>query len=248
MRVGGVGYAVGAPLIACVADAAAASGERCEVVRAPPAELIEELRRGRLDAALVSSIEAFRRRGYAMLADLGIAADGAVRSVRAFLRRGGSPRTVAVDRASASSAALLRVLLARAGVRDADWSEIDPTDRPDLLPADVVLLIGDAGLRAEPGAREVLDLGIAWRSWTGLPFVFAGWLLRPGADSDRLARVLRHARTLARERRIEDGTGGAVHYELTSRDLAGLARFHREAAALGLCDAGIEPAWIAGER
>src|SRR5262249_49225555 len=52
LRIGGVPYGVGAPLLAGLAEDAGA-----EFVQAPPTALIEELRKGRLDAALVSSVE-----------------------------------------------------------------------------------------------------------------------------------------------------------------------------------------------
>ena len=106
-----------------------------------------------------------------------------IRSVRAFRRRGVPIRNIGIDEGSATSVALLRILLAR---RYADemapavgFTPIAPTTRPDELPHDLVLLIGDAGLAADPGSREVWDLGQQWRALTGLPFVFALWLLRP---------------------------------------------------------------------
>ena len=57
---------------------------------------------------------------------------------------------------------------------------------PDLtammLEADAAVVIGDVALRATyEGASkglEVHDLGQAWRSWTGLPMVFAVWAVR----------------------------------------------------------------------
>lgn len=248
MRIGGVPFGVGAPLIAGLPAAATALGIPLELHRAAPTALIEELRAGRLDAALVSSVEAFRRPGYTAPAELGIACDGPVRSVRAFVRPGQTPRTAAADRGSAASVALLQVLLARLLHAEPTWTTIEPTLRPDDRPEDLVLLIGDAGRDADPGAREVLDLGALWHDWTGLPFVFALWLIAPQADAPAVARLLRQARAHARRSRIPDGTGGAVHYELGAREHAGLARFHTEAAALRLCEAAIRPTFLEPEK
>jgi chorismate dehydratase len=245
VRIGGVPYGVGAPLLAGLARDPGVA-----LLEAPPTALIAELRAGRLDAALVSSIEAISRPGYCIVPGLGIACRDAVRSVRAF-RRVGPIRTVGLDRSSATSAALLRLLLA--GPRRADtaardggeprFEEIEPTRRPDLLPHDLVLLIGDCGLEAEPGAREVWDLGHEWRRWTGLPFVFAVWLLRPGADVHAIAPVLRAARQRGRGLGPVDGTHGAVHYDLDDDDLRGLRRFFAAARAAGLGLADAEPAF-----
>ena len=40
-----------------------------------------------------------------------------------------------------------------------------------------------------PGFRYAYDLGEEWHHWTGLPFVFAVWAVRPGVDSRRRRRA-----------------------------------------------------------
>lgn len=243
IRIGGVPYGVGAPLMAGLSE-----DSSVELQIATPSELIDRLRAGTLDAALVSSVEAVRRPGYRLLPDLGIACRSRVRSVRAFRRRGSQIRSVGLDAGSATSVALLRVLLAGplAGevAPDCRFERIGPTTEPDRLPHDLVLLIGDAGLEARTGSREVWDLGEAWNDWTGLPFVFALWTLAPDADGPRLAMRLRQARKAARELRLTDGTRGAVHYDLDRNDLRGLRRFFAEARAAGLAEPAIEPEFL----
>jgi chorismate dehydratase len=236
MRIGGVPFGVGAPLLAGLE-----SESGVDFVALPPARLIEQLRAGQLDAALVSSVEAARLPGYRAPAGLGIACKREIRSVRAFRRRGAPIRNIGIDEGSATSVALLRILLAR---RYADemapavgFTPIAPTTHPDGLPHDLVLLIGDAGLAADPGSREVWDLGQQWRALTGLPFVFALWLLRPGADADAILPVLQRARQRGRALGPVDGTAGAAHYELDAEDLRGVQRFWDEAQSLGLATA-----------
>ncbi|MED5208369.1 MAG: MqnA/MqnD/SBP family protein, partial [Chloroflexota bacterium] len=48
-------------------------------------------------------------------------------------------------------------------------------------PHEARLLAGNQGLRHRRGLREhphLYDLGDEWTQWTGLPFVFARWILR----------------------------------------------------------------------
>ncbi|MEZ5987568.1 MAG: MqnA/MqnD/SBP family protein [Planctomycetota bacterium] len=241
-RIGGVPYLVGAPLLHGLAGDPAV-----DLVRDRPRRLVDGLRSGRYEAALVSSIEGFRTPGYAALPDLGIACDDEVRSVRAFLAcPPARVRSLAVDDGSETSVALCRILLERRfGAALERCVRIEPTLRPDEVEADAVLLIGDAGLRAEPGPRDVLDLGHAWREWKDLPFVFALWLLNAeGPRAARLAALLRRSHEAGRAAGVEDGTGGSIRYALTEAHRAGLAAFHAEAAAAGLCDSALAPAWI----
>ncbi|MBM4060966.1 MAG: menaquinone biosynthesis protein [Planctomycetes bacterium] len=236
LRIGGVPYGVGAPLLAGLdREPGVVFGA------APPTELIDRLRAGELDAALVSSVEAVRAPGYAIAPGLGIACKREIRSVRAFRRRGAPIRSVGLDRSSATSVALLQLLLARVHHAEVapglEFTAIAPTRQPADLPHDLVLLIGDHGLTADPGGREVWDLGTEWHRWTGLPFVFAVWLLRPGADLARLLPVLQRARAAGRRLGAIDGTHGAAHYDLDADDLRGLERFWAECRELGLATA-----------
>jgi chorismate dehydratase len=55
---------------------------------------------------------------------------------------------------------------------------------------DAFLVIGDQGLRqrySAPGFPYRYDLGEAWHTWTGLPFVFARWMVRQDIAPAELA-------------------------------------------------------------
>lgn len=242
VAIGGVPYGVGQPLLVGLD-----SDPRCRLVQRPPTELVALLREGAIDAALVSSVEAIRAPGYRVVEGLGIACKQEVRSVRAFRRPGRPIQTVGLDQSSATSVALTKILLAGPRRGDTappiDFETIAPTRTPGDLPHDLVLLIGDHGLAADPGDREPWDLGREWRAFTGLPFVFAVWLLRQGADERVLTPILRDARDRGRRTPNRDGTAGAVHYDLDKDDLRGLQRFWREARAAGLAMADVEPAF-----
>ena len=242
IRIGGVPYGVGAPLLGDLEPS-----RDVEVVREPPTTMIPMLRAGELDAALLSSVEAIRHPGYTVAAGLGIACKQEIRSVRAFRKRSRTVRTVGCDRSSATTVALLRLLLSNPRAGDAvaapEFETVSPTLRPDDLPHDLVMLIGDPGLNADAGEREVWDLGTEWVRWTGLPFVFALWVLRPGVDHAAVLPLLREARARGRARGAVDGTEGAAHYELDDDDLRGVQRFWRECRAAEL-GAQPDPAFV----
>jgi chorismate dehydratase len=162
-----------------------------------PASLADGLHTGRLDVALAPIFELIAHPGYLVADDVAIASRGPVYSVIiAYRGELGRLRKLYLDPASRTSVHLQQVLLAEFyGLAPA--SEALPADfAPETLQdGEGALLIGDLAIdfRVRHGERyRYLDLGEAWQNATGLPFVFAAWLIRPGlADPRHLADRLR---------------------------------------------------------
>ena len=229
-RVGSVRYLNAVPLT---------RGLEQQVSFATPSQLAEMLRRDELDAALVSVTEVLFNDRYDVLDGIAIASLGEVKSVLLAHRRPIEEiKEVFCDTASLTSVQLLRVLLGERGLRP----EFKPLASYDFeaLP-DCALLIGDPALdflRA-PRPHEVWDLGAAWYELTKLPFVYAVWALRRGADNSALRRQLREARDfgldtldyIIRTRTDydydfrNDYLGWHIHYHLGTDEKRGLARF-----------------------
>ena len=145
--------------------------------RGTPTELNRLLADARLDVSPVSSVAAADRAGEWLILDaLCIGCRGEVGSV---ILHSDVPveelhgRTIAVTAASATAAKLLEVLLARHWKIEA---ELVPQDRF----AQARLLIGDAALKTAQSAASghVYDLGLAWKEYSGMAFVFGLWCLR----------------------------------------------------------------------
>lgn len=159
-----------------------------------PSQLARFLVGQELDVALVSITEALYREGYGIVDGVAIGSAGPVRSVflahRVPLEQ---VNEVFCDPASLSSVGLLRVLLGERGLRP---SLRELAGYEQARQCDAVLLIGDHALdfALDPGSHQVWDLGEAWFGMTGLPFVHAAWLVRPGYQDAGLGRLLRGAR------------------------------------------------------
>lgn len=181
LRAGSVPYLNVAPLV---------HGLLGRVRQLPPSRLAEALRRGEVDAGLVSVTEVLLHDAYDILEGPCVASDGEVFSV--FLAHRiplAELRVVHCHTASLTSVNLLRVLLAERGVRPSFAPLEDPTD---ASLHEAALLIGDPAIafRRAPHAQSVWDLGAAWRELTGLPFVYAVWALRRGVDTTALRAEL----------------------------------------------------------
>ncbi|MCE5267994.1 MAG: menaquinone biosynthesis protein [Planctomycetaceae bacterium] len=201
VRIGAVTYLNAKPLVVALADVA----PQAQVILDYPSRLADALAAGRLDVAMIPSIEYARGqadRGYSIISDACIACNGAVQSVKLFSRVPVNKiRTLALDEGSRTSATLVRILLKqRFGVA--------PTTAPLSLgaslgdsSADAILLIGDRGMvMPEEDFEFVWDLGEEWLRWTGLPFVFALWIARPDAELQGVAAILAAARDAGLER------------------------------------------------
>lgn len=203
------------------------------VVDGTPAELNRALDAGGIDAAPCSSIEYARHADrYRVLDGLAIASVGAVESIlleTAVALADLDDREIAIPTASATSVVLLRALLeTRLGVRPRYvWFDQAGGSDPVEGGAAAALRIGDIALRRTPRAgREVVDLGLEWTRWTGLPFVYALWQCgaSPNADLMRLQDALFESHAWFLDRVDELAVRSAPRFGL---DAARLARYWR---------------------
>ena len=215
-----------------------------------PSELAKLLERGELDAALVSSVEAFRVGRHLIVPGHCIASRGTVMSVKLVGKR--DPRqagSVALDGASLTAAALTRVVYGSIwGRSDVNFRTAGVAPDPDQTECDATLLIGDTALSRPPNQWEI-DLGKVWTDETGLPFVWAVWLRGPDTSEDLLrqtfdrARRLGEARLAAYAREAAPRLGitetlalayltEAMWYRLGPEEEAALDRFERSTSPL----------------
>lgn len=189
LRLGCVQYLNARPLI---------DGWRGEVSFDHPAALCDRLAEGDLDVALVSSFEFLRAPIYTVVDGIAIASDGPVFSV--FLAYHGELallRSIQMDPASRTSVNLLRCVLGELNLSTpfVAATRAEVAENPENVGR---LLIGDQAIRFRQqhgAAYRYLDLGEQWRAITGMPFVYALWLIRPEiADPASIARQLRALR------------------------------------------------------
>lgn len=227
-----------------------------------PSVLADRLGRGELDVALIPSVEYLRvaALGYEILPGFAIAATGPVRSVKLFSRKPFDQiRRLALDEGSRTSQALCRVWLDAAHGVSPPVIEPLPMGVPvQESTADAVLLIGDRAMRdPDEPFFAVVDLAEAWNAMTGLPFVFALWVARPGVDPGTLPDALARSRAegLADAERLADLHGPRLgldrqtcvdyltrilSYDLGAAEIAGLRLFAARVAALGLAPRGVD--------
>jgi chorismate dehydratase len=233
VRLGAVSYLNTRPLVEGL-DARPDVALRFDV----PARCADLVEAGAVDLGLVPIIEYARHADdYAVVPDVSIASRDAVDSVALFTRQPiERVRTIALDVSSRTSAGLVRLLCARLWRIRPVFVPAAPDIGAMLASADAALLIGDPALFLDPasvGAHKI-DLGLAWRELTGLPFVWAVWAGRTGAASPAVCRLLLETRlhgvanidAIARRERPDEPAAQAL-----------VARYLRETITYGLDEA-----------
>jgi chorismate dehydratase len=220
-----------------------------------PSKCAALLHEGSIDVGLIPSIEYLRgHENYRIVPGVGIVSDGAVASVALFTTKPlDQIRSIAADTSSRTSSALLRVLGYEVFGLEAELVPIPPHPTQMLRRCDAALIIGDVALFFDHAAAGVtkFDLGEAWTTLTGLPFVWAFWAGRQGALTEPRVDALVHARDagVAASELIAAaycGPGRAergqaylrenMRYTLGEREEAGLRRFYDLAEQHGIVE------------
>lgn len=164
-------------------------GFQGRLVQGVPSELNRMLQQGELDGSPSSSFEYARNwRDYLLLPGHSISSTGRIASVLLFSpitpqQLSGCP--IAITGESATSINLLRVLL-RVFYQHQTVDDYVPEGKVEdlICRRQPALLIGDRALKTAataPAGMNVYDLGELWHRHTGLPFVFALWMIRRSA-------------------------------------------------------------------
>lgn len=252
IRLGAVGYLNARPLVYGLERS-----PRFDVRYDLPSECARLLHAHEIDVGLIPSIEYLRGpRSYGIVPGPAVVSGGPVASVALYTTKLiADVRSIALDTSSCTSVALVSVLCAHL-FRIRPRLEPQGPDLQHMLErCDAALIIGDNALFLDPATVrpqvEKIDLGEAWATLTGLPFVYAFWAGWPHAVTPADAEALQRARNegiahideVARayfpdnperqavgSRYLRDNIG----YFLGRKELEGLRTFYEYATELGL--------------
>lgn len=260
LRIGEISYLNCTPLFTALRSNFHAA--EYHFVSGHPLDLNAKLRCGEIDICPSSSIEYARNPdSYLILPDLSISSQGAVRSVLLFselpieLLNGAS---IALTGESETSVALLKILLSIRYSFTNSYYQIEGVQQNLSRGYDAFLLIGDRALKEAMTGKNgfVYDLGALWYEFTGLPFVFALWLLRQDALRNSPEAVYLMHERLVRSKQSATGSfeqiaatltqydwtnpaflinyWNIICYDLTNSHIEGLQLFYHYAALCGL--------------
>lgn len=260
IRIGEIEYANCTPIFTALKKNFDCSDYR--FVREVPSALNSMLSRGDVDISPSSSIEygkSFEK--YCLMPQISISSVGPVKSVFLFSRipiENLRKESIGLTTESDTSVNLLKIILKKKYGHENEFQRTPLPLAEALQSHGGLLLIGDAALKASLSEHpfHVYDLGREWYEFTGLPFVFALWIVRRDAAALKhdVMKILRDnllaAKKLAydsyesiashsREREWMSASAlvdywQTISYDLTAEHLKGLETFYKYATEMGL--------------
>jgi chorismate dehydratase len=262
LRVGQISYANCTPIFVCLKNFHDCSNYR--FVHGTPSRLNSMLATGEIDICPSSSIEfAKHPQKYLILPNISISSDVQVKSVLLFSRlpiEEINRQNIGLTDESATSVNLLKIILRRFYCYENSYHTLNMSSTAALADYPAILLIGDAALKEGIHRSEgtyVYDLGELWHRFTGLPFVFALWLVREETVARQKSEVETFYSSLCHSKKMAGSSFDAIasscredwiseneiieywktiSYDLTSRHVEGLQTFFRYAADLSIID------------
>jgi chorismate dehydratase len=200
------------------------------VICGVPSHLNRLLAEGDIDVSPSSSFEYARNwRDYLLLPELSISSCGEVKSVLLFSNRPIEDLTgaeIALTGDSATSINLLQVILREFFDLHHYRCQVPGSPVEEVIAAGgTALLIGDRALQVARNnqSKFVYDLGELWLQHTGLPFVFALWILRRQAAAEKGAQVRELQRQLHQSREMAFASLAKMASETPERNWMGEA-------------------------
>ncbi len=203
-----------------------------------------------------------RPRTYLVLPDLSISSYGEVKSVLLFSKyplSGLNFKRISVSSASATSSALIKIILESfLLLKKVEYLTSSAPPEDAWKNSDAVLLIGDEALilTNKLKADFVYDLGKLWFELTGLPFVFALWIVRRdsfNSNRERLKQIygvlLNAKKRFLKDRnyflnglpqlKVMDKTQildywNTINYDLTEEHIKSINKFYKLSAELNI--------------
>ena len=160
--------------------------ERIELVEDHPARLADLLLNNEIDLGLIPVATIPSLNEYHIVGDYCIGSEGEVASVCLFSEVPMNEiKKVWLDYQSRSSVELLKWLMREYwGINPELIEATDENYRKEIKGTSAGLVIGDRAFEQRKISTFLYDLGMEWRSITGLPFVFAAWVSNKQIPAD----------------------------------------------------------------
>ena len=174
-RIGAVSYLNTRPLLLGMEQSP--FNERIDLVKSYPAQIAQALLDDWIDIGLVPVAIMPLLSSPQIVSKYVIGSEGEVASVALFSQVPMEQiERVYLDDQSKTSVALAKVLLAKYWKKEVEYIPATEGYMDQIGGNTAGIIIGDRALASLGCFKHIYDLGLAWKEYTGLPFVFAAWV------------------------------------------------------------------------
>lgn len=183
IKIGAVNYLNAKPLIYGLKNTAIY--KEIDLIEDYPAHIAEQLLHHKIDVGLlpVAAIPAMKK--YYIITNYGIACNGEVGSVCLFSE---VPiyqiKKIRLDYQSRTSVTLVQILAKEYWKIDVTFEQATENFREQIKSTTAAVVIGDRAFEQKHISPYCYDLGLAWKQYTNLPFVFATWVSNKALPND----------------------------------------------------------------
>jgi chorismate dehydratase len=214
--------------------------ERIELMKAYPAQIAQALLDGTIDIGLVPVAVMPLLKHPQLISNYVIGTDGEVASVALFSQVPMDQiEKVYLDYQSRTSVALAKILFKQYWKKEVEFLDATEGYINQINGTTAGIIIGDRALVSLDQFEHIYDLGSAWKSYSGLPFVFAAWVANKpipldfmeafdAANAyglDKLDEVIALIPASQQVYDLHTYYTENISYELTEEKRAGLAKF-----------------------
>jgi chorismate dehydratase len=176
IKVGAVSYLNTKPLLYGI-EHSDEMMRQIELVKDYPSKIARQLLDDKIDIGLVPVTVISQMKAYYIVSDYCIGADGNVASVCLFSDvELNKIQKVLLDYQSKTSVALCKVLLKNFWKKDITLEDAQQDFAEQIKGTTAGVLIGDRALKQRKKSKYIYDLAGEWKTFAGLPFVFAAWI------------------------------------------------------------------------
>ena len=187
IKVGAVSYLNTKPLLYGIKNGFVI--ENMELTEGYPAKIAEMLLNDEIDVGLVPVAILPKMKDHYIVSDYCIGAEGPVASVCLFSEVPlDKIEKVLLDYQSRTSVALAKILLNSYWKISPVLEDAKEDFREHITGTTAAVVIGDRAFEQRTKSRYVYDLAETWKTFTGLPFVFAAWIANKKLPDDFIAR------------------------------------------------------------
>jgi len=187
IRVGAVSYLNTKPLIYGFENGL--MKDEIDLIIDYPANIAKSLLNDDIDIGLLPVAVIPQMSEYHIVSDFCIAGDGAVASVCLFSEVPlAEIKKVILDYQSRTSVALVQILIKEYWKINPVIANGEADFRAEINGSTAAVVIGDRALEQRKTSSYVYDLGLAWKDYTGLPFVYAAWISNKPMSDDFINR------------------------------------------------------------